>query len=91
MDNATSNNAAITNLKHELDRQNMLVAEGSLLHQQCCAHILNLIVNDGLKMVKGIVSKIRECTKWIYSSQSQLQNFEDAIVGCCPNLQQAKD
>ena len=86
MDNATSNDAAITNLKHKLDEKNMLVAEGSLLHQRCCAHILNLIVNDGLKMVKNNVSKIRECTKWIHSSQSRLQNFEDAIVGCCPEL-----
>ena len=32
MDNASSNDATITNLKHNLERQNMLIANGSLLH-----------------------------------------------------------
>ena len=82
MDNATNNNVALTNIKHKLYEQNMLVANGTLLHQRCCAHILNLIVNDGLKIVKSIVSKIRECVKWIRSSQRRQQNFEDAIIGC---------
>lgn len=86
VDNATSNDAALKNLKYMLDEQNMLVADGSLLHQRCCAHILNLIVSDGLKMVKHIVSKVRECSKWIHSSQARQQNFEDAIVGCCVEL-----
>lgn len=86
VDNATSNDAALKNLKYMLDEQNMLIADGSLLHQRCCAHILNLIVSDGLKMVKHIVSKVRECSKWIHSSQARQQNFEDAIVGCCVEL-----
>jgi hypothetical protein len=86
VDNATSNDAAINNIKYKLDDQNMLVANGSLLHQRCCAHILNLIVNDGLKMIKNITSKIRECVKWIRSSQRRQQNFEDAVVGCCVEL-----
>ena len=58
LDNASNNDAAITNIKRRLDEQNMLVANGNLLHQRCCAHILNLIVTDGLKMVKDIVNKV---------------------------------
>ncbi|CAG8761385.1 12591_t:CDS:1, partial [Ambispora leptoticha] len=85
-DNATNNDAAINHLKHKLDDQNMLIADGCFLRQRCCTHILNLIVSDGIKTVKSITSKIRECVKWIYSSQSRQQNFEDAIVGCCNDL-----
>ena len=69
MDNATNNDVVLTNIKRKLHEQNMLIADGSLLHQCCCAHILNLIVNDDLKMIKNIISKIRECVKWIHSSQ----------------------
>ncbi|CAG8632518.1 7526_t:CDS:2 [Diversispora eburnea] len=61
MDNATSNDAVINNIKHNLDDQNMLVANGSLLYQRCYAHILNLIVSDGLKIIKNIISKTQEC------------------------------
>jgi len=86
MDNATSNDAAIRNIKYKLKEQNMLIANGSLLHQRCCAHILNLIVSDGLKMVRNIVCKIRECVKWIYGSQYRQQNFEDAVIGSCSEL-----
>ncbi|CAG8661889.1 10401_t:CDS:2 [Ambispora gerdemannii] len=86
MDNATSNDAAIIDIKRKLREQNMLIANGSLLHQRCCAHILNLIVIDGLKIVKDITSKIRGCVKWIHSSQRRQQNFEDSVIGCCNEL-----
>jgi hypothetical protein len=94
VDNALSNDAALNDLKYKLDEQNMLIANGSLLHQRCCAHILNLIVSDGLKTVKDIICKVRECTKWIRSSQPRQQNFEDAVIGCSeplPSLRPALD
>ena len=35
-----------------------LIKEGAFLHMRCCAHILNLIVKDGLGVVKDGVEKI---------------------------------
>ena len=68
LDNATSNDAAMTYIKRKLGEQNMLVANGILLHQRCCAHVLNLIVTSGLKMVKDIVDKVSKIVKILVDS-----------------------
>ena len=45
LDNASANDAMVDFLKDELD----LVGGGTYFHVWCCAHILNLIVQDGMK------------------------------------------
>ena len=45
LDNASANDAMVDFLKYELD----LVGGGTYFHVRCCAHILNLIVQDGMK------------------------------------------
>jgi len=49
MDNASANDTAVGFLKKRLKNWNGLVYDGDYLHVRCCAHILNLVVNDGLK------------------------------------------
>ena len=54
LDNCTSNDKAMEILPDKLDTSSLML-EGSLLHMRCAAHILNLIVKDGLDvMEKGI-------------------------------------
>jgi hypothetical protein len=36
------------------------VLEGKLLHFRCATHVFNLIVQDGLKVIKNVVNNIRE-------------------------------
>ncbi|KAL4573272.1 hypothetical protein LXL04_020071 [Taraxacum kok-saghyz] len=54
LDNASSNEAMVDCLKFDLD----LTGDGAYFHDRCCAHILNLIVQDGLK-VKVFVDRNR--------------------------------
>ncbi|KAL5787808.1 hypothetical protein ACOSP7_004757 [Xanthoceras sorbifolium] len=51
MDNASSNNTAILYIKRKLNswKADGAILDGKYLHLRCCAHIVNLIVNDGLK------------------------------------------
>uniref|UniRef100_A0A0A9DMG4 hAT-like transposase RNase-H fold domain-containing protein n=1 Tax=Arundo donax TaxID=35708 RepID=A0A0A9DMG4_ARUDO len=58
-------------LKRNLLDKNFLLARGQLLHHRCAAHVINLIVKDGLKLVEPIVENIRESVKYIRSSQSR--------------------
>jgi hypothetical protein len=49
LDNASANDLYVMNLKPKLNMKKTLPCEGELFHMRCCAHILNLIVQDGLK------------------------------------------
>jgi hypothetical protein len=48
---------------------------GEHLHVQCCAHILNILVQDGLVVAHRAINKIRELVKQINSSPSRIQVF----------------
>jgi len=59
VDNASSNDVCIDMLKCQL----RLLCDGDYFHIHCCAHVLNLIVKEGLKDMDKAVYKIRECVK----------------------------
>ncbi|KZV21924.1 zinc finger BED domain-containing protein RICESLEEPER 1-like [Dorcoceras hygrometricum] len=59
VDNASVNDVAIRNLLNDLLRiKNNIVCGGKLFHVRCCAHILNLITQDGLTEIKDIVDDV---------------------------------
>lgn len=71
-DNASNMERMIYNLKGVLKG---LVCKGKYFHIRCCAHILNLIVKDGLGPIDASISKIREAVKYIDGSEARLQKF----------------
>ncbi|XP_019416393.1 PREDICTED: zinc finger BED domain-containing protein RICESLEEPER 2-like [Lupinus angustifolius] len=56
-----------------------LVLGGALFHVRCCAHILNLLVQDGLKEIKDVIYNIRESVKYINHNDSRLKKFCDVV------------
>jgi hypothetical protein len=62
VDNASSNNVAISHVLSILkdQSQNALEFNGKFFHVRCAAHIINLIVKDGLKTITEGIGKIRE-------------------------------
>jgi len=56
VDNCSSNDAIIAILKDRLDIR-ALPLQGKFFHMRCCAHILNLIVKDGLEIIDGTIEK----------------------------------
>ena len=57
LDNCTTKDKAVEDLLDKLDSSSLMLG-GKLLHMRCCAHILNLIVKDGLAVL-GVV--LRGC------------------------------
>ena len=70
VDNASSNELAINYVKKKLKNwsENGLVLDGEFLHMRCCAHILNLIVNERLKDVHVSISRICNAITYVKSS-----------------------
>ena len=49
------------------------------MHVRCCAHILNLIVMEGLKEVNTSILKVRNAVKYAKSSPSRLDKFKSCV------------
>ncbi|KAL6516465.1 hypothetical protein OROGR_019770 [Orobanche gracilis] len=79
VDNASNNDTAIARLKEIFSRNNNLVLEGELFHVRCCAHILNLLVQDGLAKIKKVVQKIRAAIDYINKTDSRRLSFAKVV------------
>jgi hypothetical protein len=62
-----------------------LLLEGKLLHFRCATHVLNIIVQDGLRVLKTVINNIRESVKYVRSSQQRYEKFLGIIIqeGLC--------
>ena len=79
VDNASSNSVALNVVKEFLcEKKDGLLLKGELLHMRCCAHILNLIVSDGLKELNESISSIRNAVRYVRSSPARLKRFKEA-------------
>ncbi|XP_052185152.1 zinc finger BED domain-containing protein RICESLEEPER 2-like [Diospyros lotus] len=77
--NDASNNAVMVRLLREwLVDQSLLPLTGKLFHVRCTAHMLNLIVHDGLRLIDGLISKIRESVRYLATEDAK-QNFDLAL------------
>ncbi|KAJ3701327.1 hypothetical protein LUZ61_005032 [Rhynchospora tenuis] len=76
LDNASSNDACISELLYTTSIKDDLPVDGNIFHQRCGCHILNLIVQDGLTTVNKEIDCIRDLMKWIKHSQGRIEKFK---------------
>ena len=57
VDNATTNDAMMNVLMDKLESSSLMLS-GDFLHMRCSAHILNLIVRDGLDVFDSAICKV---------------------------------
>jgi hypothetical protein len=81
VDNASSNDLAISYLKNRMEDWNSHPLKGEYLHVRCCAHILNLVVGDGLRLkdMHTSISKIRSAVRFVRGSASRLDRFKVCV------------
>lgn len=81
VDNATANRTIQDILKDRLNLDDNLVCKGEFFHLRCCAHILNLIVQDSLDIISSELTKIRENFKYVKGSTSRRFALAECVEG----------
>ncbi|KAF0921598.1 hypothetical protein E2562_009790 [Oryza meyeriana var. granulata] len=76
LDNCSTNDALIPELVRKIGKGKLLL-EGRLLHMRCCAHILNLIMKDGLDVIQPAIAKIRESVAFWTATPKRVEKFEE--------------
>ncbi|XP_050920374.1 zinc finger BED domain-containing protein RICESLEEPER 2-like [Lathyrus oleraceus] len=79
VDNATSNDIDVTYLKRKIANMNGLIGDGECFHMRCSAHILNLVVNKGLKDKHLSVTSVRDAVRFVKSSPHRAAKFKECI------------
>ena len=79
VDNASNNDVMVRLLKNWLCDKSLLHMGGDFFHVRCSAHILNLIVQDGLKMIGGLLNKVRDSVRYLNRFPYGKQKFESAM------------
>ncbi|XP_025822266.1 zinc finger BED domain-containing protein RICESLEEPER 2-like [Panicum hallii] len=77
VDNASTNDTGIGYLRRQLSGTN--IANGKYLHMRCAAHIVNLIVQDGLKELDLSVKRVRAAIRYIRNGGSRIAKFKELI------------
>ncbi|CAK8534811.1 unnamed protein product [Lathyrus sativus] len=58
---------------------NGLLMDGFGFHMRCCAHILNLVVRDGLKVASTSISSVRNAIRFVRSSLHRALKFKECV------------
>ena len=66
----------MTTLQLKLRKEDLLL-RGKVLHMRCCAHILNLIVKDGVSVIEKAIERIHSVTFWS-AIPSRVEKFGEA-------------
>lgn len=81
VDNATANTSALERFKEGFAAvgNEALVLNGDFLHVRCCAHIINLVVKDGLREVVNSIAGVRNAIQYVRSSTPRLDSFHHRV------------
>ncbi|KAK9091066.1 hypothetical protein Sjap_024243 [Stephania japonica] len=79
VDNATSNDVAVFYLARKVRNWGGLVLDGEFFHVRCVAHILNLVVKEGLEELDSSIEKIRYFVRYVRSSSARSLTFKTYV------------
>ncbi|KAL5555682.1 hypothetical protein UlMin_037918 [Ulmus minor] len=75
LDNASANDVAVGILKRRVNGWNGAILDGDYMHVRCAAHIINLIVDSGLKEMHESICAIRNAIRYIRLSTARIEKF----------------
>ncbi|WOL01307.1 zinc finger BED domain-containing protein RICESLEEPER 2 [Canna indica] len=78
--NCSSHDIYSANLRDHLSNKNMLMLKGQLFVVRCYANILNLIAQDVIASIHGIIYNIRESIKFVKASPAREEKFAEIAL-----------
>ncbi|KAL2906539.1 Zinc finger BED domain-containing protein RICESLEEPER 2 [Bienertia sinuspersici] len=78
VDNASSNDVACAHLT-KMVRRTGCVNDGKNVHVRCIAHIINLIVWDGIKEHGVCIDRVRNAVKYVKNSPARILRFKELV------------
>jgi hypothetical protein len=79
VNNASSNDVVIEYMRRRLKDENSNILGGEFLHMRCVAHILNLVVTEGLKELNDAISNIRNLVRHVRFSPARMVRFKECV------------
>ena len=76
VDNAASNNELISFIQKKTKHRKATILGHKYLHAMCSAHILNLIVREGLVEMDETIVKVRKSVRYVSSSPQGQSTFK---------------
>jgi hypothetical protein len=81
LDNASNNDVAVKDLKAKFKFRRGVRFEDMYFHVRCCAHIINLVVQDGTSCMNTLASNLRETVKYFKKSVLRMHKFVEICEG----------
>ena len=78
-DNGTTNDVMIDILLEKI-YSSSLSLNGDLFHMRCAAHILNLIVNEGISVISDSIERIRNSVLFWSATPKRQEHFMGLLV-----------
>ena len=75
LDNAANNDGAIRGLRARFAARQGYAFSAKYFHVRCCAHIINLVVNDGTTALASLIENLRCTVKYLKKSPSRMHKF----------------
>jgi hypothetical protein len=75
LDNCTTNDNLMSYMQDKLPLPSLML-NGTLLHMRCAAHIINLIVKDGMTVMEKGVERIRDSVGFWCATPKRHERFE---------------
>ncbi|XP_072991873.1 zinc finger BED domain-containing protein RICESLEEPER 2-like [Typha latifolia] len=78
--NCSSHDIYSANLRDHLSNKNTLMLKGQLFVVRCYAHILNIVSQDVIASIHGIIYNIRESIKFVKASPAREERFAEIAL-----------
>ena len=79
VNNANSNDVVIDYVKKKIKERDSSILGGEFIHMRCCVHILNLIVQNGLKFIHELIVKVRNVVRYVRASLVRFEKFQECV------------